>query len=163
MFLRPIAGATLFPIFSIALAIILTVGLALLVSDQAFAQNNAPDFGAATATRSVNENTSSYTSIGDPITATDADQEDLVYSIQNGAKTHFGIDPDTGQLWVGNKLDYERQSSFSVVVVATDPDGDSDTITVTINVNDLEEPGKVTPNWQRTQVGHRGHRHPFRP
>jgi len=153
MHLSPFYGKTPFTRFFLALALLVSLGVATLLSGHAFAQaNSAPEFSAQTATRSVDENTPSYTNIGSPVTATDDDSDDLVYSVQNGAKTQFGIDPDTGQLLVGNKLDYERQTSFSVVVVATDPSGDSDSISVTINVIDLEEPGKVTSNWQRTQV-----------
>ena len=154
MRISPFPGKTSFTLFFLALALLVSLALAILLSGHAFAEvpNNAPDFGATTATRSVDENTSSYTSIGAPVIATDADQDDLVYSIQNGAKTHFGIDSATGQLWVGNKLDYERETSFSVVVVATDPDGDSDSITVTITVTDVEEKGKVETDWRRAQV-----------
>ncbi|MDE2778132.1 MAG: cadherin domain-containing protein [Chloroflexota bacterium] len=154
MHLSPFLGKSPFTQFFLALALLVSLGVATLLSGHAFAQaNNAPEFSAQTATRSVDENTSAYTNIGSPLTATDDESDDLVYSIQNGAKTHFGIDSETGQLWVGNKLDYERKSSFSVVVVATDPSGDSDSISVTINVIDVEESGKVTPDWRRTQVG----------
>ena len=153
MHLSPFLGKSSFTLFFLSLALLATLVIATLLSGHAFAQaNSAPDFGAATATRSVDENTASYTNIGSPVTATDSDSDELVYSIQNGAKTHFGIDSATGQLWVGNKLDFERESSFSVVVVAMDPSGDSDSINVTITVNDVEEGGKATPDWRRTQV-----------
>ena len=151
---RAYSGKSPFPLVFLALALLAALGLAIFLSSHAFAQavNSAPDFGATTATRSVDENTSPYTNIGAPVTATDGDSDDLVYSIQDGSKTHFGIDPDSGQLWVGNMLDYEFETSFSVEVVATDPSGDSDSISVTVNVIDVEEGGKVTPNWRRAQV-----------
>ena len=70
MHFRAILGASLFPIFALILALLAAMGLAVLLSSYAFAQaNSAPDFGAETATRSVDENTSSYTNIGAPVTA----------------------------------------------------------------------------------------------
>ena len=152
MHLRPFSGTALLPILAVSSALFAAVGLAVLLTDQVFAQNSAPDFGATTATRSVDENTASYTNIGTPITATDGNSDDLVYSIQDGSKTHFGIDESTGQLWVGNQRSYEYQKSYTVVVKATDPSEDSDTITVTISINDLEEEGEVSFDWRRAQV-----------
>ena len=153
MHLRAFAGTTLFSLFAVALALLATVGLAVLLSTQAFAQSNsAPDFGDTTATRSVNENTAPFTEIGLPVSATDDDSDDLVYSIQNGSKTHFGIDESTGQLWVGNRRSFEYQSRYTVVVEATDPSEDSDSISVTIDINDLEEDGEISFDWRRAQV-----------
>ena len=150
MHFRAILGASLFPIFALILALLAAMGLAVLLSSYAFAQvNSAPDFGAETATRSVDENTSSYTNIGAPITATDADQDDLlIYSIKNSRTSPFYIDWFTGQLQVGEKLDYEEDTSHTVKVMATDQSGETDEITVTVNVGNVDEYGKVTMMWK---------------
>ena len=66
--------------------------------------------------------------IGAPITATDADQDRVTYTIKNASKSPFYIDWTTGQLQVGSPLDYETASSHTVTVVATDPSGDKDEI-----------------------------------
>ena len=92
MHLRAFTGTTLFPTFAVTLGIFAAVGLAIFLSSHAFAQSNsAPDFGATTATRTVNEYTGTehsrndepwYEDIGAPVTATDADQDKLTYSNQ---------------------------------------------------------------------------------
>ena len=113
----------------VALALLATLGLAILLSSHAFAQSNsAPDFGATTVTRSVEENKGWYTNIGDPLTATDSDNDVLTYTIKNGRTSPFYIDWFTGQLQVGSPLDYETDASHTVTVVATDPSGGRDEI-----------------------------------
>ena len=110
----------------------------------------------ATATRSVDEYTGRnsgndrpwYVNIGAPITATDADQDRVTYTIKNARKSPFYIDWTTGQLQVGSPLDYETASSHTVTVVATDPSGDKDEITVTVNVTNVDEAGKVVLKWK---------------
>ena len=157
MHLRLFTGTTLFPTFAVALGIFAAVGLAIFLSSHAFAQSNsAPDFGATTATRTVNEYTGTdieedepwYEDIGAPVTATDADQDKLTYSIKNARSSPFFIDRFTGQLQVGRPLDYETASSHTVKVVATDPSGEKDQITVTVNVTNVDEAGEITLMWK---------------
>ena len=118
-----------------------------------------------TADRSINENTAAYTNIGSPVAATDSDSDDrLVYSIQNARTSPFTIVRSTGQLQVGQPLNYEAQSSYTVKVQVTDsedadgtfenPAAIDDTITVTITVNNVEEEWDgVSLTWNRPQVG----------
>ena len=150
MHLRAFSGTSLYPALAVTLALIAAVGLAIFLSSHAFAQsNNAPDFGATTATRSVDEYTGRnlendspwYENIGDPITATDADDDRITYTIKNSRTSPFYIDWFTGQLQVGSPPDYETKISHDVTVVATDPSGDSDEIIVTISVVNLDEAG----------------------
>ena len=115
--------------------------------------NNPPAFSDENTKREVNENTPSFGNIGDPVTATDSDNDRLVYSLENARTSPFTIVRATGQLQVGQPLDHETEASYTVKVVVTDPDDATDTITVTINVNNVEEPGKVTLTWTRPQVG----------
>ena len=101
----------------------------------------------------MNENTASFDNIGARVAATDADDDRLVYTIENAQTSPFTIVRATGQLRVGQPLDYEAKSSHTVKVIVTDPEGATDTITVTITVNNVEEAGKVSLTWTRPQVG----------
>ena len=127
---------------------------ALLPGNTAYAQaNSAPQFPASeTGTRTVDENTPWYQNIGDPVTATDPDADELTYSLKNARTSPFTIDTFSGQLQTGASLDYETESSYTVKVIATDPSGETAWTTVTINVNNVEEPGKVSLSWKQPQV-----------
>ena len=135
------------------LSVIVFIALygALPVSAQS---NNAPAFtDGESTTRSVNENTSSFDNIGARVAATDADNDRLVYTLENAQTSPFTVVRATGQLRVGQPLDYEAKRSYTVKVIVTDPEGATDTITVTINVNNVEEPGSVSMSWTWPQVG----------
>ena len=104
--------------------------------------NRAPEFSAATATRSVAENTPPGRNVGAPVTATDPDTNDtLTYSLEGPDAASFALaDPTSGQIKTKAPLDYEgSKNSYSVTVKATDPSGLNDIITVTINVRDVDE------------------------
>ena len=112
-------------------------------------QDSAPEFPSTeTGVRTVDENTDPYEEIGDPVAATDPDDDKLTYSLENADTSHFGIDRNTGQLLTGAPLDYESKSSYTVTVTATDLSDLSDSIQVTINVNNVDEEGKVTLSWR---------------
>ena len=100
----------------------------------------------------MNENTPPFQNIGDPVVATDADNDRLVYSLKNARTSPFTIVRATGQLQVGQPLDHETKASYEAKVIATDPDGATATITVNIIVNDVEENGKVSLTWTKPQV-----------
>ena len=104
--------------------------------------NNAPAFDAATAERSVAENTAAGMDIGAPVAATDADAGDtLTYTLGGADMASFDIDSASGQLMTQAALDFETTPSYTVTVTATD-DADpsaSDTITVTITVTNVDE------------------------
>ena len=100
----------------------------------------------------MDENSPSFHNIGDPVTATDSDDNRLVYTLENARTSPFTIVRATGQLQVGQHLDYETTSSYMVKVIATDTSDAKDTIAVTITVNDVEEPGRVSLSWTRPQV-----------
>ena len=122
---------------------------ALLPGNTAYAQtNSAPQFPSSeTGTRTVDENTPWYQNIGDPVVATDPDDDKLTYSLENARTSPFTIDRFRGQLQTGAPLDYETQATYTAKVIAADrlePDDPSratDTITVTINVNNVDERG----------------------
>ena len=104
------------------------------------ATNNAPVFAEETDTRTIGENTAAGESIGDPLTATDTDEDKLTYGLGGVAASSFDINESTGQLQTNADLDYETKQTYTVTVTATDPSGDSDNITVTITVTDVNEP-----------------------
>ena len=101
--------------------------------------NTAPAFASTTTSRSVSETASSGAGVGGPVTATDAENDTLTYTLGGADAGSFSIGGATGQITVGSgtTLDYETRRSYSVVVTATDPSGESDTITVAINVTDV--------------------------
>ena len=71
--------------------------------------------------------------MGDPVKATDADEDLLSYTLSGGAdKGAFEVDLETGQIEVGadTKLNFEGdQKTYTVEVKAEDPFALSDTIT----------------------------------
>ena len=110
--------------------------------------NNVPAFAAATASRSLAENSGSATTaseanLGAAFAATDEDSTDaLTYSIEGTNASSFSIDSGSGQLKtkVGVNYNYEATPTLSVTVRVRDGRGGSDTIAVTITVNDVDEP-----------------------
>ena len=111
--------------------------------------NASPMFDSDTATREVAENTAAGMNIGAPVTATDADDEMLTYTLTGADAASFDIGSATGQLMTKAALDYEmprgaemsdtNTNDYMVMVTATDPEGASDMITVTIMVTDVDE------------------------
>ena len=98
--------------------------------------------------RSVPENTASGVSIGQPLTATDAENDTLTYSLGGTDVASLDIDRATGQLKTKDPLDHETKSSYTVTVSVHDgmnAAGGSDTtaddtVTVDITVTDVNEP-----------------------
>ena len=109
--------------------------------------NNAPVFTAGSSTtRSIAENTANGTNIGSPISATDADNNTLTYSLGGTDAASFNIVSTTGQLQTNTALDYETRNSYFVTVSVSDGNGGSDSITVTINVTDVTEISRQRSN-----------------
>ena len=101
--------------------------------------NVPPEFTEGdSATRSVSENATSGAAVGDPVAATDADNDTLNYTLEGDDAGSFAIDAGTGQITVGagTTLDYGARSAYVVSVTATDPSGYSAAIAVTITVTD---------------------------
>ena len=105
------------------------------------ATNAAPEFSGDTATREVPENSAAGTNVGDPVTATDADNDTLTYSLEGTDADSFDIDASTGQIRTrsGITYDHESQPSYAVTVRADDGRGGTGAIAVTINLTDLDE------------------------
>ena len=115
--------------------------------------NTAPAFSPTGVTRRVEENSES--NVGGPVTATDGNGDKLTYSISGADATfdvdgeemdRFTIDAATGQVMAAVKLNYETETSYTVMVTATDSHGNTTDpgtahtpATVTIDVVDVDE------------------------
>ena len=114
--------------------------------------NMPPVFTEGTSTtRAVPEDTASYQDIGDPVSATDVDNDSLTYSLGGLNADAFSIVPQTGQLQTKAALDYETKTSYSVTMSVSDGNGGTDSIAVTINVTDVNDALITPPVNQRTQ------------
>ena len=90
-------------------------------------------------TRSIPENTPADVNIGEPLTATDIDNDILRYYLVGSFDyTSFSIDSSTGQLKTKASLDREQKSSYTLQVAVTDGQYFG-TVTVDINVTDVNE------------------------
>ena len=114
--------------------------------------NVAPEFPGDTASRTVAENTPAGRNIGPPVAATDANEDDLTYSLGGTDAASFAIVKTSGQLQTKAPLDYETKNSYTVTVTASDPSNESDTNTVAVTVTDVDEDGAVTLSPSRPQV-----------
>ena len=109
----------------------------------AAAGNTAPVFEDGTdVTLMVAENTAGGVDIDSPLTATDADNDSLEYTLEGADAASFDIDPDTGQLRTKTGVVYNHEAaknSYSVMVKADDGNSGTATIAVTVNVADVDE------------------------
>ena len=150
---------------ALALALALLVGV-LLPSDNAVHAADPVFPTTETGTRSIPENTPPGVNIGDPISATDADEtgdattvaiefgDTLTYSLSGTDAASFDIDASTGQLITKAPLDFETplggtaddSNDYVVTVTAKDIMGGSVARDVTITVTGVEEaPGALAP------------------
>ena len=105
--------------------------------------NAGPVFSPSPATRRIDENRPEGTNVGAPVTATDADDDTLTYTLSGTDAADFALDSASGQLTVGTGtvLDFEATASYSVTVTATDTHSATASVVVTIEVQDLREAG----------------------
>ena len=103
-------------------------------------ENRAPVFtGGSGTTRTIVENTISGVNIGAAVSATDADNDSLIYRLGGTDAAAFRIVSTTGQLRTRDPLDYETKTSYTVTVSVSDSKGGTDSITVAITVTDINE------------------------
>ena len=113
--------------------------------------NEPPAFPLSeTGTRNVDENTAADTAIGNPVAATDPENDTLTYTLGGTDAGSFNFVTTSGQLKtkIGVTYDHETTPSYSVTVSVRDSkdvDGNTDTaddatIAVTINVTGVNEP-----------------------
>ena len=113
-----------------------TIDVTITVTDV----NDPPEFPSTeSGARSVAENTATNTNIGSPVRATDADHDNLTYTLEGTDAGSFAIDESSGQLKTKSALDHEDNDSYTVTVKASDGNDGVDTIEVTITVTDVNE------------------------
>ena len=87
--------------------------------------------------------------LGAPITATDADQDPIAYSLEGTGASKFAVDSSTGQLSTkaGERYDHEETAMYSLSLKAEDDKGGSSMTAVRIDVTDNtgERPLKPDP------------------
>ena len=106
--------------------------------------NNPPVFSEGTsATRSVSASASAGTSIGQPVTATDADSDDtLTYSLEGRDAALFAINTSTGQLLTKSGVTLLVGETYTVIVVADDG---TDTSQITVSIEATAAPPNNPP------------------
>ena len=105
--------------------------------------NQSPVFTeGVNTTRNIAENTGAGQNIGNPVSATDGDNDRLTYSLEGRDASAFTIQSNSGQLRTrsGVTYDHETKNSYSITVRAQDGKGGSATIAVTITLTDENEP-----------------------
>ena len=118
-----------------------TINVTINVTDVDEAPSNSePVFteGSST-TRSVDENSDSGIDIGSAVSATDADDDTLSYSLSGTGAASFSIDSTSGQISTSASLDYETTDSYAVTVNVSDGQGGISSISVTISVSDVND------------------------
>ena len=118
--------------------------------------NSAPAFPTTEdGRREIPEDATGGTAVGDPVAATDFNNDTLTYTLSGTDAALFTVGTNDGQLRVatGAQLDYETKRSLRVTVEVTDSadslgDPDSDAIddrqNVTITLTDVNEAPEVT-------------------
>ena len=110
------------------------VGASALGISTTVGKNTAPQFKSASITLIVPEEAPARTDVGDPVSATDSDGDDLSYTLSGEDESYFVIDDSTGQISVGAQAlpDSETETSYTVIVTATDTLGATVSVTVVI-------------------------------
>ena len=117
------------------------------------AANRVPVFGEGAApTRELVENAEAYVNVGAPVTATDADDDRLVYSLDRPDASSFTIDSASSQLRTrpGATYDYETQPEHTVTVRVEDGHGGSATAAVTVALADVDDSVVADAGWDLT-------------
>ncbi len=124
------------------------------VTAQIGSGNAEPEFDEGdTAMRSVEENSSTGTSVGSAVSATDGNDDTLTYSLSGGDASSFTIVSTSGQIQTksGVTYNFENDSSYSVTVNVRDNkdsagntnSSNDDSIAVTISLTNVDEDGTV--------------------
>ena len=105
--------------------------------------NAAPVFTPPALTRSLAENSAAGVAVGAAVTATDADNDTLLYSLGVAGAASFTIHSATGQIGTAPGVVYDHEGArnrYVLTVTADDSRGGLASATVTINISDTDEP-----------------------
>ncbi len=107
--------------------------------------NAAPVFNPQAVTRTLVENSAGGVALGAPVAATDADNDQLSYSLSGAGASSFTIHATTAQIRTapGAAYDHETRNRYVLTVTADDSRGGVATATVTVSVSDVDEPPPV--------------------
>ena len=115
-------------------------------------ENSAPVFtDGASTTRAIAEETDSGVDIGSAISATDADNDTLTYTLGGTDAASFSIVSTSGQLQTSAALHYETKLSYTVTVTVSDGNNGEASITVTINVTNVTIEPPLSGRTQQVQ------------
>ena len=104
-----------------------------------------PEFATSTYAFAIAENATTTDPVG-TVSATDADDETLAYSIASGnAAGKFAIATSTGAITVAGGLDHETAPAYTLTVTASDGRGGAATTTVEVSVTDVPEDTPPAP------------------
>ena len=105
--------------------------------------NDPPIFDTAgPVSMSVAEDAATGTNVGEPMAATDPNDDPLAFALTGDGADDFAVDED-GQITVAAALDHESRPSYTLTATVSDPAGGSSSTTVNITVENAEEPGTV--------------------
>ena len=93
------------------------------------------------ASRSLPENSPEDANVGNPIAATDQDDDTREYSITGTNSGKFTVSPATGQILAGeHDYDFETTTSYTLTLKVVDGHDGEDMISVTVTITDIDEP-----------------------
>ena len=115
--------------------------------------NQAPEFPSDSVERTVAEDAARGEAVGDTVSASDPNGDDLAYSFLDGDDTPFAIEEATGLVTVAAALDYESGDTLYTVNIEASDGTLSDTAEVTIRVTDADDAGVVTLDPGVARVG----------
>ena len=98
-----------------------------------------PVFAKDSMIRGVQEGLPVNSPVGNPVTATDPDDDPLTYTISGTDAAHFSVDATTGQMRTKSVFDRDTKDRYSVVITATDPAGHSDSVNLDIPIRHRNE------------------------
>ena len=112
----------------------------------AVTDNTAPVFDSTTASRTVSEEAPHGTAVGEPIMATDEDDDDLTYTLSGDDVEYFEIGRSSGQITVAVQVlpDADTKAGYNLSVTATDEAEETAAIAVTISVTVPNSPPTIT-------------------
>ena len=98
----------------------------------------APDFNANCISSCSFAENSRLNSVLVNFQRTDADTDQISYSLRDSFNGKFKIDSDSGEIRLGKKLDFESSASYELEVFATDETGIEVKKDISINVTDVD-------------------------
>ena len=113
-----------------------TIRVTIIITD--VDEGSAPAFTGNRTTRFIKENTPAGVNIGNPVSATDKDDDKLTYTLSGTDAAAFSIVSTTGQLKTRAPLDFETKNAYTVTVTVSDG-GRTDAIIVAITIIDVDE------------------------